>query len=185
MDPFSKEAYDECYLTSEKYKQHYQDLIYFVVWDYVRTKLHTTDKLLDLGCGPGHLAHLLHDFKFEHYIGIDFSKVGIQLAKHKVPRFTFIEADLRNLDYSNYSNYKFISIETLEHLENDIALIKKLPKNSIIFSVPNYMCIDHYRTYDSEDLIKDYYKEILNIIKITSFPVGKESIIYVVEANIK
>lgn len=186
MNPFDKEAYDECYTTSEKYKQHYKDVIYFNVWNYVMSNLQKIDKIVDLGCGPGHMLHMLYDNGFKTCVGIDFSKVGIEMAKLKVPSYIFIEADLRNIDYSIYKDFKFISIETFEHLENDIELIKKLPQNHIIiFSVPNYRCIDHYRIYPDVNFIQTYYKDVLNIISIKPFWVGGKSIIYVVEASIK
>jgi trans-aconitate methyltransferase len=132
---------------------------------------------------------MLYDKGIKTVVGIDFSEVGIKMAKEKVPSYTFITADLRNIDYNKYVDYTFVSTETFEHLENDIELIKKLPKNHMIFSVPNYMCADHYRTYNNEDFIIKYYENILKIENIKSFSMGflndTESIIYVVECNIK
>ena len=185
MNPFSKQAYDECYATSERYKLHYKDIDYYLVWKCVSEKISQNDKVLDLGCGPGHLAHMLYDKGVKTVVGIDFSEVGIKMAKEKIPSYTFITADLRNIDYSQYVDYKFVSTEAFEHLENDIELIKKLPKNHMIFSVPNYLCIDHYRTYDSKDSIIEYYKDVLNIINVESFSMSGDQIIYVVEASIK
>jgi len=184
IDPFSKEAYDECYLTSEKYKQHYKDVIYFEVWNCVLNKFKKTDKILELGCGPGHLANMFHDNGYETYIGIDFSKVAIEQAKIRAPKYIFIEADLQSVDYNQYNDFYFISIETFEHLEDDNNVIKKLPKNKIVFSVPNYMCVDHHRTYNDENFIEQYYENILKIYSIESFNVGGPNIIYVIDAII-
>lgn len=183
---FEKEAYDLIYTNSVKYKKYYTKLVYFKIWYYVMKKLkkYKEDKFLDLGCGPGHLAQLLYDNGFRNYIGVDFSKVAIEMAQSKVP-FTFLNKDIRNINFEKYKEFKFISIETFEHLENDIDLIQKLPKNYLIFSVPNYMCPNHYRTYDNEIQIRDYYKDILNIISIKPFSVGENSIIFVVESQIK
>jgi 2-polyprenyl-3-methyl-5-hydroxy-6-metoxy-1,4-benzoquinol methylase len=184
MDPFSKEAYDECFTTRNRYKQHYKDMIYFDMWKYVMEKLFKTDKILDLGCGPGHLANMLYDNGFKTYVGIDFSKVAINMAKNKVPSYTFIEFNLNDINYKEYSDFKFVSTETFEHLENDIELIKKLPKKYIIFSVPNFICSNHYRMYKNEDFINNYYKDVLKIINIKPFPC-KTRIRFVIEANIK
>jgi len=190
-EQFRKEAYDFIYTNNDIYQQHYSKIYrYFNVWDYICRRLsnlnYKNDNLLDLGCGAGHLANMLYDRKFKNYIGIDFSNVAIQKAKICAPTYTFIEADLRNIDYSVYKDFKIISVETFEHLENDIKIIKKLPKNNyIIFSVPNYLCDNHYRVYDNPKFIKNYYKDVLNIIRIKSFNISEQNIIFVVEANIK
>jgi len=185
ISPFDKEAYNECYANSERYKQHYKDVDYFCVWKCVSDKLSENDKILDLGCGPGHLAHMLYDKGVKTFVGIDFSSVGIKMARAKVSSYTFIEADLNSVNYDRYSDFKFVSVEVFEHLKNDIEVIKKLPKNYMIFSVPNYLCVDHYRTYDNEEFISKYYKNVLEIVNIESFSMGRKNIIYVVECNIK
>ena len=51
------------------------------------------DKVLDIGCGYGRIAHWFND---EQYIGIDFVPEFIQLAKEIHPNKGFIEHDLRN-----------------------------------------------------------------------------------------
>jgi 2-polyprenyl-3-methyl-5-hydroxy-6-metoxy-1,4-benzoquinol methylase len=185
MNPFEKEAYNLTYLSSNEYKSHYTQTTFFTMWKCVMGKLSKENKLLDLGCGPGHLANMLYDNGFENYVGIDFSNVAIYMARVKVPTYTFIEANLSDVDFNNYSDFNFISTEVFEHLENDIELIKRLPKNRIVFSVPNYLCIDHYRVYDDEDFIKKYYRDVLDISYITAIPVKAKGKMFVVEANIK
>jgi SAM-dependent methyltransferase len=192
MNPFEKESYDLTYSTDVRLKRHYTGIDYFVIWKNIMSKLNKTDRLLDLGCGPGHLANMLYDNEFKEYTGIDFSRVAIAQAKEKAPSYAFIEANLYDIDFNDYSDFKFISVETFEHLENDIAIIKKLPKNEIFFSVPNFKSSSHYRTYDDEEFIKKYYEDVLTISNIQSFVMGRNSLaiggiskIYVVEANIK
>jgi hypothetical protein len=182
--PFDREAYDLTYSTSKDYKQHYNDMVYADTWRYIMGKLCVYDKLLDIGCGPGHLAHMLYDNGFKNYTGIDFSDVAIKMARAKVPSYNFIKDDLRTINYSKYYDYKIICTEALEHIENDIDLLKKLPPNYIIFSVPDFMTVDHYRTYKNEKFIKEYYKNVLNILTVKTFPVGNGSSIHAVEAII-
>lgn len=180
-------TYDEVYSKSEEYKKHYSDIIYFTIWNYVMSRLNKNDKILDLGCGPGHLSNLLYDNGFNYYIGVDFSEIAISMAKDKVPIYNFIKSDLYNFDFTEYADFKFISIEVFEHLDDDILFIKKLPKSNIIFSVPNYMCSTHYRVYTSDSQIRDYYKDVLDIIQITPFSITKDKgkKIFVIEAKIK
>lgn len=184
-DPrFQKGSYDEMYQDSIMYKKHYKDTFYYPVWDYIAGRLLPGRKVLDLGCGPGQLAHLLHDRGFRKYEGIDFSKVAIAMAKKRVPGFTFTEADLFEVDFSGYQDHQIISTETFEHLTSDVELLKRLPKGRIIFSVPNFMCSTHYRTYNNADQIKNYYKNVLDISDIKPFSIGSNRIIFVVEAEI-
>lgn len=196
MDNFSKESYDAIYTDSEGYKKHYSEVRYVNIWKYVTERLSLNDKILELGCGPGHLANMLYDNGFRNYTGIDFSEVAINLSKSKIPSFNFIESDLNNIKYDDYKDHKIISIETFEHVVNDIEIIKKLPDTNIIFSVPNYMCENHYRVYPSKEFIIDYYKDVLDIFNITTFvfngdffikteKIENKNVIFVVEAKIK
>jgi trans-aconitate methyltransferase len=178
------EKYDKKYTITRVYKKHYSRIIYYKVWNYIANHLTQDDKVLDLGCGPGHLAHILYDRGFKNYVGIDFSKVAISMARTRVPSFIFINDDLNNINYSDYINFKFISTECFEHLEDDIKIIRKLPKNDIIFSVPSYMAQLHYRVYKNESFIREYYKSVLNVNNITSFKLNSVRTIFVVEASI-
>jgi len=181
---FKKESYDEMYQDSVMYKKHYKDTFYYPVWEYIAGRLSPGRKVLDLGCGPGQLAHLLSDLGFKKYEGIDFSSTAISMARKRVPLFTFTESDLFEVDFRKFKKYQIISTETFEHLKSDIDLIRKLPKGRIIFSIPNYMCSNHYRTYNSEAQIKDYYKDVLDISDVKPFSIGGNRIIFVVEADI-
>ena len=181
---FTEGSYNEMYLESVIYRKHYSDTVYFPVWKYIVDKLFPDDKILELGCGPGQMAKLLYDKGIRQYTGIDFSSVAIKMAIGNVPSFTFIQANLNDVDFKEYSDYRIISTETFEHLADDTELLKKLPKRRIIFSVPNFMCANHYRTYNSTDHIKEYYKYVLRISDIKPFPIGGNRIIFVIDAQI-
>jgi len=168
-DKFEKEAYDQIFDTSERYKQHYKDLIYYPIWKHIQKSISKNKKYVDIGCGPGHLGHLLHDQGFKDVVGIDFSEVALTMAKSNVPSFSWVKADLRTLDFNEYNDCDFLSIETFEHIDDDVALIKRLPKKNIIFSVPNYWAPNHYRVYEDEKFIVDYYKDVLKIKSIRRF----------------
>lgn len=178
------EKYDIMYLESKIYNRHYSRVTFYNLWICVANSLDKSDKILDLGCGAGHLAHILYDMGFKNYTGIDFSGVAIKMAKIKVPTFIFLNDDISCIDYSDYTDFRFVSTETFEHLKDDIDLLKKLPKNNIVFSVPNFTAKLHYRTYKDEEFIKEYYKSVLNINNITPITLKKGRIMFVVEANI-
>jgi trans-aconitate methyltransferase len=183
MNHFEKEAYDIKYSQSTVYKQHYKDVVYYPIWKYVMSKLNKRDKVLDLGCGPGHLGHMLKDNRFKSYTGIDFSNVAIDMAKSLPVDMDLICSDLMKIDYSNYNSHVLTSCETFEHLESDLQLIKMLPKSKIVFSVPDFMSKNHYRIYTDENFIYKYYEDLIKIKSIKKFPVGHGHI-YVVEGLI-
>jgi len=185
MDVFEKEAYDLGFSTSERYNGHYSQTEYYGMWKIVINELSPTDNILELGCGTGQLAHMMHDFGIRNYVGIDFSSAAISRAKINVPSFTFIEADLRTYEFKDCSNCRIICTETFEHINDDISLIKKLPKTDIIFSVPNYMSENHYRVYENEEYIVKYYEGVMIIEDIKTFNVSDINKIFIIKAKIK
>jgi len=180
MNPFSKEAYDVIYAASKEYSKHYKDIKYYPIYKYVTDHIKKNERVLDLGCGPGHLAHMLSDKGIKKYLGIDFSGVAIAKAKERVPMFYFKEADIFNFNYIDYKDFTIVATEVLEHLENDKDLIKMFTKSKIIFSVPNFVGKNHYRTYNSEAEIEKYFQGFINIHNIKPFKMYKDNIIYVV-----
>jgi len=62
----------------------------------------TAYKLLDAGCGQGHLVDALKDRPQVLYSGVDISPDFISLAQQNYPQHTFQIGDLRKLDYPNH-----------------------------------------------------------------------------------
>ncbi|WP_143331972.1 class I SAM-dependent methyltransferase [Domibacillus antri] len=58
------------------------------------------ERILDVGCGTGDLAHTLAEKGIEA-VGIDQSAAMIEKAKHKYPTVPFFIRDARNLGYSS------------------------------------------------------------------------------------
>ena len=44
----------------------------------------------------------------------------------------------------------------MQIINSSLQVVYENSKNYIIFSVPNYLCSNHYRTYDSEEQITKY-----------------------------
>ena len=65
----------------------------------------------------------------------------------------------------NLQNNLFICLEVLEHVENDINVIKKMcPKSEFIFSVPNYDSLGHVRLFNNENEIRERYNNFFRNI---------------------
>jgi len=123
---------------------------------------HEADTIVDLGCGIGMFTEVVFKAGYTKYIGIDFSPTMIGRSKKRVPEAKFIIGDLRDKETQKIiENYKiFVSLEVLEHIENDLDIIAAIPVNSlVIFSVPNFGGEFHVRHFNSEiEVIKRYNK---------------------------
>ena len=186
-NPFDRLTYDNHYKNSLEYKKHYSELGALCdVWTHVASFIDPEDFVIDLGCGAGHLANVLFDKGVQDYIGIDFSEEAIKLVNSLNLSFIFLKDDIMSFSYKDFSSCKFVSTETFEHLKDDLALIKLLPRDAdLFFSVPNYTYFNHYRVYPSSKFISNYYKNHLKIHSIKEFLVKKDAKIFVVNARIR
>lgn len=72
-------------------------------------------KILDVGCGNGHIFELLKDKKV-NYLGVDSSKTLISQARKKYPRAKFKIADALNLKFPKESFDLISSFAFLHHI---------------------------------------------------------------------
>ena len=172
--------YNELYSVTEEYKKDPKDSRYFQLWQNIVDMVSDHERIIDIGCGPGHLARLLllNNKSFDK--GIDFSDVAIDMAKkmNKEHAHKFEVEDIYELRF--YLVYKptFTCTEVLEHLDYDLHVIDIIPKSSrFIFSVPNYKGKTHKRTYPSIEFITERYPA-LTFKSITPIPMGGRRIIF-------
>lgn len=134
--------------------------------------------VVDVGCGPGHMYTELRKSGFVlPYLGIDFSEAALEMAKARRvgedPSFLLLRMDLEEegaaiprLSHPGIQGCSYIVCETLEHLKDDIALIKKIPKNSpVLITVPDFNCPSHLRFFDSQQAVKERYGSMLKKFK--------------------
>ena len=125
-------------------------------------------KIIDLGCGTGRFAKLLHLNRFEHYIGVDFAHERIKECRKYVPNYEFICDDIFSKEiYSKLVSYDvFILLEVLEHIEKDLELLDLIPKGKdVIFSVPNYLSASHVRAFENINSVKKRYSSHLDMLE--------------------
>lgn len=96
------------------------------------------DTILDAGCGQGQVAYALAD-KAARVIGVDIDQKNIENCKNKFQRgnLEFVPADLNSYEPPTKFN-KIILSNVLEHIENRVALLKKLSilSPTILLRVP-------------------------------------------------
>ena len=176
----SSKYYDDVYAQGS-YDKDPADLPWYPLWraivDYIKDK--DIKRVIDLGCGPGNLAEMLHnETEGLSYSGWDFSEKAIEKAREKCPHigYAFAVGDLGHLDFkeeSDYFNTVFICSEVLEHIEDDLGLFKRLPHGStVLLTVPDFDDPGHVRHFDGTWGVVDRYRKVLDIEEVSRLDTG-------------
>jgi len=98
--------------------------------------------VLDIGCGEGVLTDYLHRNSKKNYVGIDFSRKAIEIAKEKRPKFNFL--------HENAESFK------PTHLLDAIIF------NEMLYYVKHSQVVEHYSGYLSPQgllIVSNWYLE--------------------------
>lgn len=173
MDSFDKKYnnkyYNDAYLRANEYKKHYSNFTFLPLIKNTEIILsknfnNKNVKILDIGCGPGHLANYLEDKGYLDYTGIDFSSQAISMAK-KISSYNFYVENIYNTDKFDNNYDVIIGSEVLEHLGSDLEVIKKINKNTFcIFSLPTFGGPGHARSFKSDQEVFDRYGDFFDIV---------------------
>ena len=153
------EVYDEGFSTNPKYFMSPEEAPWAAVWRAVADLVPPKKSVLDLGCGPGHLAAMIG--KRETYIGIDFSRVAIAMARTRSPWADWRIRDLRTIDRLPMTQI-VVCTEVLEHIRGDLRLLKRIaPLRRVIISVPTYDSRTHVRFFPTKGQAIARYKGLI------------------------
>jgi len=171
--------YGKIYRESERYARAYWDSpdfpLYARVWQYIAYS--GKWPVVELGSGTGQLAHYLWDVGIRNYLGIDFSGEAISRAGKRCEQ-RFVQADLRKglqsiLEREKLGEEKkiiFVGCELLEHLQDDLGLVRSLPAKSVfVFSVPMFNERGHARWFTNKESVQNQYGGLLDLIDETRF----------------
>lgn len=123
-------------------------------------------RVLDCACGTGYGTRLLREAGGAVFVvGVDIDHKAIKYAckKHKLAATAFICSSGDRLALPNASVDVVISFETIEHVQNDVALVKEFhrvlePDGVLIISTPNQWPLAdtpyHIREYNRSSFIK-------------------------------
>lgn len=105
--------------------------------------------IIELGCSNGNFAELLFKKNILNYCGIDILNDKINEAKRRLLKMKFIRCDITKHLYLLSDAKTFVSFQCLEHIENDLDILKSLtPKANVIISVPNSPYKGHVRWFE-------------------------------------
>jgi len=159
--------------TDPKYFVHYTRSPYFPVWSVIADRLTSYAgwpdiDVLEIGCGVGQLARLLHDRGLKRYTGLDFSSVAIRAARKQCPGSLFIQVDATSTDTVITGHDVMIMLEFLEHIEGDTELLKRIPAGTKVYaSVPNFTYTSHIRYFADADSVKARYGALFMDFRVT------------------
>lgn len=120
--------YNEIAKIYGEYWSDFERNLFGYISENALVELKSTDKILDLCCGPGYLIQQLHKANY-NVTGLDLSDKMLEIAKENNPNgVEFIHADMRNFNIK--SKFKLITcnFDSINHL-NSIKDVKKTFSN--------------------------------------------------------
>jgi len=126
--------------------------------------------VLDVGCGFGHLIERLNSSKRVIYsIGIDISSVAVAEATRRNPNNAIFVIDAFDTDVISDGDYDAICFnQILEHVDNDLELLNKIPKGRVVFiSLPceyEQEHEQHVRFFPELEDAVERYSQCINIL---------------------
>ena len=138
-----QEWYDEFYRQEQtKFAPWYKFAI-----PHLRSRLTPDTKLVDLGCGQGHLLRHLAREKLvseERLYGLDQSATALEFVKKWLPAAHAQVGDIYRLEYPKDSFQVCFFMETIEHLEEPGPALEEIksviaPGGLLYLSFPNFL----------------------------------------------
>ncbi len=121
------------------------------------------EKVLDLGCGNGRWFKLFQKKKID-YIGVDFSKRLIKIAKRNYPQAKFQTADILKLPFSNNYFDKIYSIAVLHHIPSEELRLKSLKEAKRVLRPGGILILTTWKFHEKKELPLLFKYTILKLI---------------------
>lgn len=120
------------------------------------------EEVVDLGCGTGRFIELLRERgHYAQITGVDWSSAALQEAARYNSRPALLRLqDLREWtpDPERAGNTVYVCSEVLEHLEDDLALVRAIPPgHRFLLTVPNFDSEAHLRTFPTVGSVWERY----------------------------
>ncbi len=91
---------------------------------WIASKLPSSCKILDMGCGAGFLTRELSNLGHQ-VVGVDLSEESLKIARKLDPKTTYLRADVTAVPLESKSFDAVSAMDLLEHVENPTAVIQE------------------------------------------------------------
>jgi SAM-dependent methyltransferase len=119
--------------------------------------------VLDVGCGEGTLLKMIGEaYPQVRLAGSELSQTALAYCREQLPRAHLFPLDIVRGDVPEHTYDLVVSVQVLEHLEDDLAALKQLKKmcaRYVVISVPGGRLDEHgrrnghYRHYTRAELV--------------------------------
>jgi SAM-dependent methyltransferase len=157
---------------ASRYHWDPEKLPYLHLWNLAIGYMQEGDDVVDLGCGPGHLAELAMRAKKLRYRGYDFSEQALQMARARVPLGSFSRWDATKDPVPSPSRFRtvYVSTEFLEHVEDDLGILRQIPTGVLVLlTVPARDDPGHVRFFKTTLEVEARYAKVLDLIEVQRY----------------
>jgi len=137
------------------YDEHYRQFqTGWVCWykfslPYLQAVLKPDSRLLELGCGQGHLLRFLVERKLlaeANLYGLDQSQTAVDMVRRHLPQAHIDTGDIYRLEYPKNAFDVCLLMETIEHLAEPVPALQQIfsvmaPGGALMVSFPNYLSL--------------------------------------------
>jgi len=148
----------------------FQNEVQALNFDFLNSKIKSTDVIVDFACGTGRHFELIGE-KCKKYIGIDRDETHIKNNKERQPSATWITGSIEQL-YQLENPDGVILSNILEHLDDPGELLQALKQKTsyLLIEVPDFECDplnisaanNGVRWYTDADHVREYTTRSLN-----------------------
>lgn len=168
------------------YHLHAKDFPDYKIWLEILQFIPMEKPIIDIGCGVGMFAELCNSTGHNYEVGYDFSHVAIHEAMKRVPGTKFENKDFNSDSLPKHSGCAVLFLEVLEHLENDLQLLKRMaPGNDIFITVPNFESESHVRSFENLHDALNRYGKIISVEHTNIYPVSDENKIFLIHGAVR
>lgn len=149
-----------------------EKLPYLHLWNLAIGYMQDGDVVVDLGCGPGHLAQLATRAKKLRYRGYDFSEQALAMARKRAPEGAFFHWDATKdvVPRPSRTRTVYVSTEFMEHVADDLGVLQQIPSGALVLlTVPARDDPGHVRFFKTLAEVRARYSKVLDLIEVQRY----------------